>query len=333
MDEFLVSGESHLRNLERGLARAGTLGDRARGRIPARPVRPHRADAADPGPRRDRPGGGVAWGTEGDRPNASSGGRRPDGSRVLTEYLAFGYSLGWALSSRQQDPAGARGLPCDARSSTWRRSWRPSGCSSRLAPITRGRTRHAPGAARHRGRAPPGDDGSDRLPLRSPGRPRGRGFALVAGRAPLVGARAPPPERLFGPHQPEARARQGGGADRAVCRAARGSGPGVRLAGRGVGSGVDACCCGTGRTTRSAAARTTRWPAMWMHDTRRRGPSGRRSSRGRSRGSGLRWPNPGPCGSTRRRSIGKASPALDGEWTPTSRPRRRRPPRKRKTDG
>ena len=62
MDEFMVSGETIVRNLQHGLARAEALGGDAamRGGLPPRHVRPRRADAADPAARRARARGRVA---------------------------------------------------------------------------------------------------------------------------------------------------------------------------------------------------------------------------------------------------------------------------------
>ncbi len=48
MDEFLASGETIVRNLQMGLGRGAAFGGRHGARLPARHVRPHRADAPDP---------------------------------------------------------------------------------------------------------------------------------------------------------------------------------------------------------------------------------------------------------------------------------------------
>ena len=48
MDEFLVDGETTLRNLEAGLRRSGRLGGADARRLPPGHVRARRADAADP---------------------------------------------------------------------------------------------------------------------------------------------------------------------------------------------------------------------------------------------------------------------------------------------
>ncbi len=103
MDEFLVSGESHVRNLERGLARARDL----RGSVdpvdgPAFGYLPDQFGHIGQMPqilRRAGIGHAVVW-----RGVPAAVGRTPfwweapDGSRVLTEYLAFGYSIGAYLA-------------------------------------------------------------------------------------------------------------------------------------------------------------------------------------------------------------------------------------------
>jgi alpha-mannosidase len=93
MDEFLVSGESHIRNAERGLARAGELGGGPRigylpdqfGHVGQMPqiLRSAGIDRA------------VVWrGVPREVERTQLWWEAPDGSRVLTEYLAFGYFLG-----------------------------------------------------------------------------------------------------------------------------------------------------------------------------------------------------------------------------------------------
>jgi hypothetical protein len=93
MDEFLVSGESHIRNLERGLARAAELGGGPRigylpdqfGHIGQMPqiLRAAGVERA------------VVWrGVPREIDRTAFWWEAPDGSRVLAEYLAFGYSLG-----------------------------------------------------------------------------------------------------------------------------------------------------------------------------------------------------------------------------------------------
>jgi alpha-mannosidase len=102
MDEFLVSGESHIRNLERGLARAGALGRALRvGYLP------DQFGHVGQMPQILAHGGidrAVVWrGVPKKIDRTQFWWEAPDGSRVLTEYLAFGYSLGWDIE-QQQDP-------------------------------------------------------------------------------------------------------------------------------------------------------------------------------------------------------------------------------------
>jgi alpha-mannosidase len=109
MDEFLVSGESHIRNLERGLARARELGawlppvgylpDQF-GHIGQMPQILARAGIDRAAVWRGVPAAvdRTAFWWEG-----------PDGTRVLTEYLVGGYSLGARLrdASNPRDLAAA----------------------------------------------------------------------------------------------------------------------------------------------------------------------------------------------------------------------------------
>jgi alpha-mannosidase len=93
MDEYLTSGESHIRNLERGLARAAELGGGPRigylpdqfGHVGQMPqiLRMAGIDRA------------VVWrGVPRLIDRTAFWWEAPDGSRVQTEYLAFGYFLG-----------------------------------------------------------------------------------------------------------------------------------------------------------------------------------------------------------------------------------------------
>ena len=93
MDEFLVSGESHIRNLERGLARAAELGGGPRiGYLP------DQFGHIGQMPQILRLGGidrAVVWrGVPASIDRTAFWWESPDGSRILTEYLAFGYFLG-----------------------------------------------------------------------------------------------------------------------------------------------------------------------------------------------------------------------------------------------
>ena len=103
MDEFLASGESHIRNLEMGLARARELGPALEigylpdqfGHIGQMPqiLRLARIERA------------VVWrGVPEVVDKTAFWWEAPDGSRVLTEYLAFGYFLGGDIEQRL-DPA------------------------------------------------------------------------------------------------------------------------------------------------------------------------------------------------------------------------------------
>ncbi|HZD80390.1 MAG TPA: hypothetical protein VE646_10175 [Actinomycetota bacterium] len=102
-DEFLTSGESHVRNLEMGLARAGELG---------RPLLvgylPDQFGHVGQMPQILRAAGlhrAVVWrGVPAAVDRTSFWWEAPDGSRVLAEYLAFGYFLGGDLH-RLTDPA------------------------------------------------------------------------------------------------------------------------------------------------------------------------------------------------------------------------------------
>ena len=109
MDEFLVSGESHVRNLERGLARAEELGPPLMagylpdqfghvGQMPQ--ILAHAGiDLA------------VVWrGVPKEIDRTQFWWEAPDGSRVLAEYLAFGYSLGWDIEQQQNSEELAASL-------------------------------------------------------------------------------------------------------------------------------------------------------------------------------------------------------------------------------
>src|SRR5438034_1073232 len=103
MDEFLVSGESHVRNLERGLRRGDELGGALRagylpdqfghvGQMPQILIRGG-IDRA------------VVWrGVPEAIARTAFRWESPDGSQVMTEYLPLGYSIGMQLRFRQ-DPA------------------------------------------------------------------------------------------------------------------------------------------------------------------------------------------------------------------------------------
>ena len=91
MDEFLVSGETIVRNLEMGIAHRGELRRRDGRRLFARHVRPHRPDAPDP--RRGRVLHAVVWrGVPSQVDRDAFWWEAPDGSKVRAEYLTTGYS-------------------------------------------------------------------------------------------------------------------------------------------------------------------------------------------------------------------------------------------------
>jgi glycosyl hydrolase family 38/alpha mannosidase-like protein len=102
MDEFLVSGESHLRNLERGLARARELGRPLMvGYLPDQFGHVGQMPQILAHEGIDR---AVVWrGVAREIERTQFWWEAPDGSRVLAEYLAFGYSLGWDIE-QQKDP-------------------------------------------------------------------------------------------------------------------------------------------------------------------------------------------------------------------------------------
>jgi alpha-mannosidase len=96
MDEFLTSGESHIRNLERGTARARELG-----RVLEVGYMPDQFGHIGQMPQILRLAGverAVVWrGVPSVIDRDAFWWESPDGSRVLTEYMAFGYSNGAAF--------------------------------------------------------------------------------------------------------------------------------------------------------------------------------------------------------------------------------------------
>jgi alpha-mannosidase len=103
MDEFLTSGESHVRNLEMGLERARELGAE-----PEVGYMPDQFGHIGQMPQILRMGGierAMVWrGVPSDIATSTFRWRAPDGSEVLTESLPFGYSSGWTLM-KAEDPA------------------------------------------------------------------------------------------------------------------------------------------------------------------------------------------------------------------------------------
>jgi len=115
MDEFLTSGESHIRNLEMGLARGDELGAALRlgympdqfGHIGQMPqlLRMAGVDRA------------MVWrGVPASIERSSFLWRAPDGSEVVTEYLPYGYSLGSSFEHADDEAslATAIGASIDA---------------------------------------------------------------------------------------------------------------------------------------------------------------------------------------------------------------------------
>jgi alpha-mannosidase len=98
MDEFLVSGESLVRNLEWGIARARDLA----GRMPPAGYLPDQFGHIGQMPQILRGAGierAVVWrGVPASIDKTAFWWDSPDGSRVLAEYLAHGYFVGWWLS-------------------------------------------------------------------------------------------------------------------------------------------------------------------------------------------------------------------------------------------
>jgi alpha-mannosidase len=100
MDEFLVSGESLVRNLEWGMARARELG------APATPgYLPDQFGHIGQIPQILRNAGierALVWrGVPSEIDRTAFWWEAPDGSRVLTEYMAFGYGVGWAVGAAE----------------------------------------------------------------------------------------------------------------------------------------------------------------------------------------------------------------------------------------
>jgi alpha-mannosidase len=115
MDEFLVSGESHIRNLERGMSRSRDLAGRdvpVDG--PAFGYLPDQFGHIGQMPQILRNGGvdhAVLWRGVPERIDRTAfHWGSPDGSTVLAEYLAFGYSIGWEFAYQRDADGIARAL-------------------------------------------------------------------------------------------------------------------------------------------------------------------------------------------------------------------------------
>ena len=109
MDEFLASGESHIRNLEMGLARARELG-----RALDLGYMPDQFGHIGQMPQILRAGGlerAMVWrGVPHEVASSTFRWRAPDGSEVLTEYMVFGYFNGESFDEAVEPEALAEAL-------------------------------------------------------------------------------------------------------------------------------------------------------------------------------------------------------------------------------
>ena len=96
-DEFLVSGETLVRNLQLGLRAGDRFGGAMAGRLPARHVRPRGPDAPDPAPGSGSSTRSCGGACPPPSTAAGSGGRRPTAPTVRAEYMPEGYGNGSAL--------------------------------------------------------------------------------------------------------------------------------------------------------------------------------------------------------------------------------------------
>ena len=278
MDEFLVSGESHIRNLERGTARARDLAGRdvpVDG--PAFGYLPDQFGHVGQMPQILRNGGiehAVLWrGVPAAIDRTAFHWEAPDGSAVLAEYLAFGYSIGWEFGhQRDAEPERSR-----ARS-TW------CGRSPRVAD---------------RVLITVGSDHADRIPQAELAPLLEEASAIAGVRAEFGSIAsfldAPAPESLptwrgelrsgarahLLPNVYSARVRQKVERGRLEALVERYAEPLAAFV-PGVTWPADeldpnrGCSCGTARTTRSAGARSIRWRTTSTGATR---PRGRRAER------------------------------------------------------
>ncbi len=116
MDEFLVSGESHIRNLERGLTRARDLAGGVQVPVdgPAFGYLPDQFGHIGQMPQilaNAGVGHAVIWrGVPASVDRTAFVWSSPDGSSVLTEYLVWGYSLGWEFANKHDASGIAEAL-------------------------------------------------------------------------------------------------------------------------------------------------------------------------------------------------------------------------------
>ncbi len=203
MDEFLTSGESHIRNLEMGLARARELaGDRALdvGYMP------DQFGHIGQMPQILRAGGlerAMVWrGVPESIDRTTFWWESPDGSRVLTEYMVFGYFNGESFD-RAVDPgelADRSGAQRRALAALSRR--RSLGGDGGLRP--RRPRQHLAGTCRRRTGPHARPRRHDRGDRGTCARTARGGPAGVARGAALLRARASPSERLQRPRATEA---------------------------------------------------------------------------------------------------------------------------------
>ena len=267
MDEFLTSGESHVRNLERGLARARELG-----RALEVGYMPDQFGHVGQMPQILRLGGierAVVWrGVPEVIDRDAFWWESPDGSRVLTEYMAFGYSSG---ASFDKAP-GAEELAEALTRSVERQ--RPFMASDRMLVMV-GYDHAGPdpslverldGAKTMLDAIDPAIGGlGDHLAAQrvAVDPPTWRGELRSSARAHLL-----PNVYSARVHQKRERGRVESLVERyaePLAALVPGS-DGLRVSWSACGP----CCCGTARTTRRADARTTRSRWTWTDGSRRR---------------------------------------------------------------
>src|SRR6266540_1540694 len=200
----------------RARARAGPRARRRRsGRLPPRPVWPHRADAPASVHGGNRQRGRLAGRSRGDRPHRLLVGgaqRKPRPRRVLALRLLARRRAAGGARSRVRGP---RGAPCaDVR--------------SRELPGDGGKRPCEPGSSSARTHRRPRR--RDRLARRPCPQPHARRAAVVARGAALGCAGASPARGVLDPDPPEAGARSRRGPGRALRRASRRARARVRMA-------------------------------------------------------------------------------------------------------